>query len=278
MVLFTISLSNMDLAVKIQMEEARAEASAILKAMTPPPIADKDNAAPLYEEAFAALTPLERLPSRWRGRMANWNQKEWQSSGYWNKWEFPDRLADQFDFRDKEWKALLDSQAKGLDLLRKAASKPGCQFPQSDPLAFFDGTGRRYDANSYFAQAAQLLSLDARVQAAAGDTQTAVDDIVALLGIARHMSDGDVEKKGWVTLAAVLQLTAPSSRDLSRLRQVEATPYLREFPKVQNVFALRVLVSLLANWPAGWFWDLSRELPFLHRTGKPMPEGYEAPM
>jgi hypothetical protein len=278
LVLFAITLSNMDLAVKMQLDEARAEASSLLLAMTPPPIADKDNAAPLYEEAFAALTPLERFPSRWRGRMANWNQKEWQSSGYWTKWEFPDRLADQFDFHDQEWKALLDSQAKGLALLRKAASKPLCRFPQSDPLAFFDGTGLRYDTNSYFAQAAQLLALDARVQATAGDTQTAVDDIVALLGIARHMSDGAVEKEGWVTLAAVLQLSAPSSRDLSRLLQVEGTPYLREFPKVQNVFALRILVSLLANWPASWFWDLSRELPFLHRRGKSMPEGYEAPM
>jgi hypothetical protein len=64
---------------------------------------------------------------------------------------------------------------------------------------------------------------------------------------------------------------------LSRLLQVESTPYLREFPKVQNVFALRILVSLLANWPAGWFWDLTREVPFLHRTGQRMPEGYEAP-
>ena len=104
-----------------------------------------------------------------------------------------------------------------------------------------------------------------------------MDDIAALLGIARHMSDAAVEKEGWETLAAVLQLSAPSSRDLSRLLQIEGEPYLREFPKVQSNFALRILVVLSMDWPARWFWDLTREVPFLHRTGQPMPKGYEAP-
>jgi hypothetical protein len=89
-VLFAITLSNMDLAVKLQLAEARAEASAVLLAMIPPPIADKDNAAPLYAEAFAALTPRERIPARWKERMDSWRQKEWQGSLYHN-WEFPDR-------------------------------------------------------------------------------------------------------------------------------------------------------------------------------------------
>lgn len=275
LVLFAITLSNLDLAVKMQLAEARAEASSLLLAMAPPPVADKDNAAPLYEEAFAALTPLERLPARWNDRVRSWRQKEWGLSYY--KWEFPTRLSDHFDFRDPEWKAFLDSQSRGLTLLRQAASKPLCRFPHNDPWAFFDRTGRRYEARSSLAQAAQLLALDARVQAASADPHAAVDDIVALLGIARHMSDIAVEKEGWETLAAVLQLSAPSANDLSRLLHVEGVSYLQEFPKEQSGFALRIMVEVAADWPARWFWHLSREIPFLHRVGRSMPEGYEAP-
>jgi hypothetical protein len=277
LILFAITLTNLDLAVKLQLAEARTEASAVLLAMTPPPIAEKDNAAPVYEEAFAALTPRESIPARWKERMESWRQKEWQGSLYHN-WQFPDRLTDQFDFRDPEWKAFLDSQAKGLTLLRKAASKPLCRFPQSDPWTPFADVGWRYEDKMRLAQAAQLLALDARVQAAARDTHAAVDDIAAILGIARHMSDAAVEKEGWQALAAVLQLSAPSSNDLSRLLQVEGTSYLREFPKEQAALALRVLVSLPSDWPSFWFWDLTREVPFLHRKGQPMPQGYEAPM
>lgn len=277
LVLFAITLSNLDLAVKMQLAEARSEASSLLLAMTPPPVPDKDNAAPLYEEAFAALTPLERLPARWKERMERWKWKELRGLGY--KWEFPDRLFHYFDLRDKEWKALLDSQTKGLALLRRAASKPLCRFPPSDPHTLFYGAVLLYDSEprSHFAQATQLLALDARVRAATGDARTALDDIVALLGIARHTSDAGVEKEGWAALAAVLQLSAPPANDLSRLLHVEGVSYLQQVPKFQSGFALRILIGLRTDWPTVWLWHLSREVPFLHRKGQPMPEGYEAP-
>lgn len=276
-ILFVVTLSNLDLAVKVQLAEARAEANAVLLAMTPPPVSDEDNAAPLYEEAFAALTPLERSPARWKKRMERWRWKDLLDLGY--KWKLPDRLSDYFDFRDKEWKALLDNQAKGLVLLRKAASKPACRFSQSDPSTLFYGAVVLHDSEprSHFAQATQLLALDARIRAAAGDSRTALDDIVALLGIARHTSNAAAEKEGWAALADVLQLSAPSANDLSRLLQAEGVSYLQEFPKFQSGFALRIMVGLRVDWPAHWFWHLTREVPFLHRRGQPMPEGYEAP-
>lgn len=276
-VLFAITLSNLDLAVKMQLAEARAEASALLLAMTPPPVPDKDNAAPFYEEAFAALTPLERLPAGWKERMERWKWKGLRGLIY--KQEFPDRFSDHFDFHDKEWKALLDSQSNGLVLLRKAASKPACRFSQGDPWSLFYGAVQFYDTAPRWrvAEAVQLLALDARIRAAAGDTRTALDDIIALLGIARQMSDAAAEKEGWAALAVVLQLSAPSANDLSRLQQVEGVSYLEEFPKIHSSFALRMSVGLRTDWPALWFWDLTRELPFLHRKGQPMPEGYEAP-
>jgi hypothetical protein len=273
-ILFAITLSNMDLAVKVQLAEARAEASAVLRAMTPPPIPDKDNAAPIYQEAFAALTPIDRLPPRWKQRMETWKKKEWQQI---YNWDIPGRKFGNFDWHDKEWHEFLHNQDRALTLLRRAASKPACRFPQSDPLTFFDGAGIRYSPEALFFQAVQLLSLDARVQAVKGDTRAAMDDIAALLAIARHTSDSTVEKKGWETLAAVLHLSSPKPDELAWLPWEEGEPYLRQFPKVQAAFALRILIALSSNWSSHWFWDMTREVSFLHRRGQPMPEGYEAP-
>src|SRR5207245_938049 len=59
-VLFAITLSNLDLAVGLQIAAARAEAGDVLLAVTPPRVPDKDNAAPLYRKAFAALAPAPR--------------------------------------------------------------------------------------------------------------------------------------------------------------------------------------------------------------------------
>ncbi|HTU21691.1 MAG TPA: hypothetical protein VMG10_26880 [Gemmataceae bacterium] len=281
-VLFAITLSNMDLAMKVQLAEARAEASTVLLAMTPPPIDEKDNAAPLYQEAFAALPPMDNWLLSWNEKrpLPPWKQqvRTWTGKVRWRAlWSFPDAFDSSFDWRDKELKNFLHSQGQTLTLLRKAGPKPACRFPQRDPLSFFDGAGARYSLESQFSQASLLLALDARVQAAAGDNPTAVDDIAAILGIARHTSDLGVEKEAWETLAALLHLSSPKPDELARLPRSEGLPYLRMFPKTQASYALRGLSMMSAEWPSYRFWDLTRELPFLHRRGQPMPAGYEAP-
>lgn len=281
--LFVITLSNLDLAMKVQLAEARAEAGAVLLAMTPPPLDNKDNAAPIYQQAFTALTPIENLlprwdqrrpPPRWKQQMRTWTREVWQQPLHWN---FPDPFDLYCDWRDKDLKEFLQSQERALTLLRKAASKPACRFAQRDPLNFFDGAKRRYLSESHFSQAAQLLALDARVQAAAGNSRTAVEDIAAILGTARHTSDLAVEKDAWQTLSAVLHLSSPKPDELARLLRSKDESYLQLFPKTRASYALRILSTLSPEWPSYWFWDLTRELPFLHRTGQPMPPGYEAP-
>jgi hypothetical protein len=275
-ILFAITLSNMDLARKVQLAEARAEASALLLAMNSPPIDDKDNAALVYEEAFAALTPIDRLPPRWKQIRETWKKKEWEQS-LMSIWDIKGSPLELFDWRDTELKDFLHSQNRGLSLLCKAASNPACRFPSPDPLTFFDGAGRRYSSDSSFSQASQLLALDARVQAAAGESRSAVEDIAAILGIARHTSDLAVEKEAWETLAAVLYLSSPKPDELARLPRSEGESYLRLFPKIQASYALRILAMLAPEWPSYWFWDMTRELSFLQRRGQPMPAGYEAP-
>ncbi|MGH7169867.1 MAG: hypothetical protein ACRELG_06295 [Gemmataceae bacterium] len=274
-ILFAITLSNMDLAMKVQLAEARAEAGAVLLAMTLPPIDEKDNAAPIYQEAFAALTPIERLPPRWKRKMETWKKEELQINPPY-RWDLPVRLFAYFDWHDKDWKEFLDSQNRALTLLRKAASKPDCRFPQRDPLDIFDRM--RYSPESRLSQASQLLAIDARVQATAGDTRASIEDIAAILGIARHTADWGVEKVGWETFCAVLHLSSPKSEELSRLPLSEGKPYLRLFPKAQASYALLTLSMMLPpQGGAYWFWDLTREVPFLHRRGQRRPAGYEAP-
>ena len=274
LILFAITLSNLDLALQLQLAEARAEAGSVLSALTPPPVPEKDNAAPLYDEAFAMLSQRDPFPSSREQRIETWRKKHWQQA---HKWDLPDSSFEEFDWRDPAWKMYLDSRAKALSMLRRAASKPACRFPQSDPLIFFDGASRRYSPDSDFAQASQLLALDACVRAARGETHAAVEDIVALLGMARHTSDAAIEKEAWETLAEVLRLSEPKADDLSRLSRIEGEPYLRDFRKVEASFVLRSLLLFSTGFSARWYWDMTKELSFLNRKGHPMPEGYEAP-
>ena len=273
LVLFAITLSNLDLALQLQLAEVRAEAGSVLSALTPPPALEKDNAAPLYEEAFAMLPQRDPFPSSREQRIETWSTKHWQQA---HKWDLPDSSFEDFDWRDPAWKKYLDSRAKVLSLLRRAAAKPACRFPQSDPLIFFDGASRRYSPESDFAQASQLLALDACVRAARGEPHAAVEDIVALLGMARQTTDAAIEKEAWETLAEVLRLSEPKADDLSRLSHIEGEPYLRDFRKVEASFVLRSLLLFSTDFSSRWYWDTTKELPFLHRKG-PMPEGYEAP-
>ncbi len=271
MVLLAITLSNMDLAMKVRLAETRIEAGAVLLAMKPSSVADKDNAASLYKEVFAALPPLERLSPRWKME----NNKENQT----DNWDLPGPFVDQYDWRDKQWKEFLHGQERTLTLLRKAASKPACHFADDDLSAWLEGASLHYPPNFWqpFSQASRLLSLDARVRAAAGDTHRAVEDIAAILAMARHDSNLRVEKEGWDTLADVLHLSLPSPEQLATLSRVEGEAYLRRFPRTQAGYALRILVMLSPEGESYRSWDMTRELPFLHRRGQPKPEGYDTP-
>src|SRR3954465_3775847 len=96
-----ITLSNMDLAVKIQFTAVRAEAGAKLMAQIPPRLPDSQNAAVVYEEAFELLVPPDQLPAPWREQ----DPQLWK--GY-------DRSA--FEPKDKDLRQLLRTQERGLAL------------------------------------------------------------------------------------------------------------------------------------------------------------------
>jgi hypothetical protein len=220
-ILMGITVSNMDLAVKAQLGTVRAKAGALALAATPR-VTDRDNAAFVYEQASAALTPLTKLPPPWQAKTDVWFGHE----------------ADKIDFKDGDLKAFLASQQHALALLRKAGAMPGCHFehyptpPPMETILAELSELRRY---------CNLLALDAVYRAANGDSGLAVDDLAALYGLAGH-TRGEPMLIGFLTGAAleavavqtfqdVLARVKPRPEELARLTLEEGLPYRRAFQR-----------------------------------------------
>src|SRR3954465_15659034 len=153
-----ITLSNMDLAVKIQFTAVRAEAGAKLLAQIPPRLPDASNAAVVYQEAFDHLSPPEHVPPLWRDKAPG-------------AWRYYDHSA--IDPKDKELRDFLRTQERGLDLLRKAAAMPSCSFEHDYSL----GISMTLPELSRLSHAATLLAYDALVKATDGNARGALDDV-----------------------------------------------------------------------------------------------------
>jgi hypothetical protein len=272
-ILLAITVFNLDHTALLEITQVREEAGNTLLAMAPQPVPEKDNAAPIYQEAFAALTPLERLRQDWvKGTSAR---------------ILTELQLDHADVQDqgpllrsKELNDYLDSQERALTLLRRAAAKRGCQFPEANPARLLDVEARFFPQGFDFVFASRLLALDARSRAARGDARTAVDDIAAILGMARQIPEPvsvEVEARGLVALQEVFWYSSPRPEDLARLRLDREPPYERHFLRIQADYALLTLANLAPEHSAYWYWDWSKEILFRHRLGQPLPDGFEAP-
>jgi hypothetical protein len=272
LVLLAITLSNLDLAMKVQLAEARTEAGAVLLAMEPPAVPDKDNAAPLYEEAFAAITPRENLPPRWKNVMKAWQDYEYQHfDRYWEV----GRRAGEFDWHDKDLRAFLSSQERGLTLLRRAAALPGCRFQSDHAAARLDWDQWLSPPTIHWPYGSELLRLDACIKAVDGQTQAALEDVKAILGMARHsaFAMASLEKIGLDTLASILHLAPVPVAQLRKLA-LDDPDYLQDVTRIEATYALLTLMVLLPEQSARWYWEWSKE--FLQRKG-PLPAGYDSP-
>jgi hypothetical protein len=200
------TFTNLELAVKVQLAAVRAEAGAKALALTPPRVPDRDNAAPVYREAFAALTPADKVPPPWRDKAATWLALD----------------SAAFDPGDKDLADFLATQERGLALLRKAAAMPGCSFERD----YSRGIELRLPELDQLRHGARLLALDARARAAHGDGPPALADVAALYGIARHINEpilisifvaAAIEEMGARALEGVLAHTTPQPEQLARL-------------------------------------------------------------
>ncbi len=206
-VVTTITFSNIDLAVKVQLAALRAEAGAKALSIMPPRPPDAENAALVYQEAFDLLAPQEPVPPPWRDKAPN----------AWNEY---DRTA--FDPKDPELREFLRTQEPGLALVRKAAAMPGCSFAHD----YSKGFEMPMPDLNRMRRAAILLAYDARAKAEDGDAHGALADIGAIYGVTSHINDPVLialvvaiaaEKSGAKALEDVLSLCKPTAADLAQL-------------------------------------------------------------
>jgi hypothetical protein len=255
-VLFAITLSNLELAVGLQIAAARAEAGEVLLAVTPPRVPDKDNAAPLYRKAFAALAPAPR---------ETFFQEHFRIRA--------DVKAVRQALRSRELKEFLAAQQEGLTLLRQAAEMPGCSFERSyQQLADTPRSYRDLPELTQMSYANVVLSLSALVHAASDDGKAAVADLRAAFGMCRHvptvfaLRDAlHMEQRALDTLQQLLLLSAPRPEDLARLPLKDDPPYLSKLHEEAAVFGaitigivspetglVRELVERDHGRPPGW--------------------------
>jgi hypothetical protein len=204
-VLACITVSNMDLAMKVQLAAIRAESGAKILALVPPRVPDRDNAAPVYREAFEALTVPEQLPTPWKEKLAVWFDP-----------------AAAFDYQDKDLADFLAGQERGLALLRQAAAMPGCWFERD----YFQSIDLLLPEIDKLRHGANLLALDARAKARRGDVRGALDSAAAVFGVARHANEpiliclitsAAMDRTAAVTLEDVLARATPKPDDLGRV-------------------------------------------------------------
>src|SRR5262245_38195204 len=234
-VLTAVTVSNLDVAVKSQIAAVRVEAGAKALALAPPRSPDAQNAAPLYRRAFAALTPQDQLPALLRDRAQAWQ-------GY-------DRAA--FDPSDREQREFLESQQRGLALLREAAAVPYCSFDR-DWFSDTSPIDLPVPEPPRLRHGALLLAYDALARASRGDSRGALDDVSAMFGIARHvhypllidlLTAAAVEKTGARVLEDVLSLAPVKAEDLARLN-IGAGESFRE--RLRRVFVMEEAWGLAA--------------------------------
>jgi len=183
------TLLFIDNSVAAEGRMLRVEAAQIMAAALPPAPAPGDNAAPLYQRAFEALAADKTI-------------REEHSPA-------ADPLT--ADPASPEVAAILARHSAALDLLRRAADKPGCRFDRdwSRP-----SIGMLLPEVQEVRWAARLLALAARKAAADGDATVALADIVRIHRLGLHAAGEPILVSGLVgqaidnlaltTLAAVL--------------------------------------------------------------------------
>jgi hypothetical protein len=201
------TLVSIDHDVAAQGRALRAEAAALMAASMPPAPAHDDDAAPLLQRVFAAIEADKAMPP--------------------GKSVVDDPLT--ADVTAADVTAFLTRHATTLDTLRRAADKPGCRFvrdwsrPMIDMLLPEIGNMR---------QAARLLAVAARQEAAGGDAAAALRDVVRIHRLGVHTAAEPIAVSGLVgqaidsmaieTMASVLpsvgrqelpQLADPAFRD-----------------------------------------------------------------
>ena len=206
------TLLIIDNAVAAQAPYLRLEAAQLMQANLPPMVAESQNAAPLYQQAIAALD-------------ADLTLKEEHS---------PLTMATTIDVASSGVIDLLARHAATLDLIRRAADRDTCRYQR-------DWTRPSYEMLLPELQSlrnvARLLVLEARREAADGNAADALHDVARIQRIGRHAASEPILISNLVgiaidtmaleTLAQVLPTLRKSdlaTLDSSDIRDLVTTP------------------------------------------------------
>ena len=227
------TLLFIDNAVAAQAPYLRLEAAQLMQNNLPPMVAESQNAAPLYQQAFAILDADPAL-------------KEQDS---------PLTKATIIDVASPGVIDLLARHAATLDLIRRAADRDSCRYQRDWTRPSFDMLLPEMQS---LRKAAQLLVLKTRREAADGNAEDALRDVALIQRIGRHAASEPILISNLVgiaidtmaldTLAQVLPtlrksdlavLDAPEIRDL-----ITTPPAFASHLYGEEAFGLSVFADL----------------------------------
>jgi len=155
------TLLILDNAVAAQAPYLRLEAGQLMQSNMPPAVADVQNAAPLYQQAIAALDADSMLTEE----------------------RSPLTSAATIDVSSPPVVDLLARHATTLDLIRRAADRDTCRFQRDWTRPSFDMLLPELQS---LRTAARLLVLEARRKAIDGNAAEALRDVGRIHTIGRH--------------------------------------------------------------------------------------------
>jgi hypothetical protein len=170
-----VTLWRMDVQVRADAAQVRADAGAMLIAVSPPAVEADRNAAVIYEKAFALLDadPALRNPDA----------------------VFVDASTDSSGTTVRE---LLARQSNAIRLLREAARLPACRFEHDYTDLKVHMVVPELDSAR---RAANVLRLDANRAVVDGRSRDAVDDVNAMFRLSRGLCDEPTLVAGLVGMA-----------------------------------------------------------------------------
>ncbi|MDP9174460.1 MAG: hypothetical protein M3O30_11420 [Planctomycetota bacterium] len=222
-------LCNMDLVIRARCAISSVRVNSIYLAALPAITSDAQNAAPLYEKAFDHLKEVQKDEERIENP--------------------PTGNRDDFDPNEPATLSFLAQQAPTIALLRRAAALPGCRFdadlgqPNITVMMPFLNEERN---------AANILSLEARVEISRGHASSAIADTSSIFRMSRQLGQRPLIISGLVGMgidslgAKTLEQVLPMIRnpgELAELRLEELAPIGRIFRqslRAEEVFGLAV--------------------------------------
>jgi hypothetical protein len=253
------TLLIIDNAVAAQAPYLRLEAGQLMQNNLPPAVPDLQNAAPLYQQAFAILDADPAI-------------KEENS---------PLTTAITIDVANPAVPETLARHAATLDLIRRAADRDTCRFQRDWTRP---SIGMLLPEMQSLRTAARLLVLDARREAADGNAEDALRDVARIQRIGRHAASEPILISNLVgiaidtmaldTLAQVLPTLRKSDLavlDAAEIRDLITTPpAFSSHLYGEEAFGLSIFADLADDQRSG------PDLVSLAGNGQPQPSALRA--